>query len=138
MSQHLQQTVHYTPLALNATEDEVTKQKGKHVTIDDDEEDDVDVMDHHRHRRRSFASPRRSGGQLSTSRSRRNESPTHVYADDEEFTGLITPNGMEVALATVDQKRRKWWKDAIINLCFIAGWYVNDIRLLHIPWLIRR
>jgi hypothetical protein len=126
MSQHPQQTVHYTPLALNATEGEVTKQKGKHVAIDDDDEDDVDIMDHHQHRRRSFTSPRRSSGRLSRSRSRRNGSLTDVYAVDEECTGLITPNGMEVALATVDQKRRKWWKDAIINLCFIAGWYVDE------------
>ena len=30
-------------------------------------------------------------------------------------------------VATVDQKRGKWWKDGIINLCFIASWCVNDI-----------
>ena len=34
---------------------------------------------------------------------------------------------MEVPLATVDQKRRKWWRDALINLCFIAGWYVDIV-----------
>lgn len=44
---------------------------------------------------------------------------------DEEVTGLITPGGMEVHLATVDQKRRKWWRDAAVTGIFIAGWYVS-------------
>jgi len=81
-----------------ATEDDVAKHNGKH-----------------------------GARRVSDSWSRRSGSLTHVQDVGDECTGLITPNGMEVPLATVNQKRRKWWKDAIINLCFIASWYVEDV-----------
>jgi len=134
MSQHPQQTVHYAPLARSATKDDITKQNGMSVIIDDDDDDDGDSDDgahktNHNRRKRSFTSLRRStsGHAGSRSRSRRSGSPAHVYDVDDECTGLIAPNGMEVPLATVDQKRRKWWRDALINLCFIAGWYVDIV-----------
>ena len=134
MSQHPQQIVRYAPLARSPTKDAVTKQNGMPVIIDDDDGDSDDGghnTDHNR-RQRSLTSPRRSAsgrGEVSRSqsRSRRSGSLTHVYNVDDECTGLITPNGMEVPLATVDQKRRKWWRDALINLCFIAGWYVDIV-----------
>ena len=102
----------------------------------DEDDDDVDPRNNHEHRQGSPTSPRRSTssrnrGRVSRSRSRRSESLTHVYDVDDECTGLITPNGMEVPLATVDQKRRKWWRDALINLCFIACWYVDAIYSLY-------
>lgn len=132
MSQHPQQIVHYTPLARSASKDDVTKQNGMPVIIDDNGDGDSDDGAHktnHNRPKRSFTSPRRSssGHGGSRSRSRRSGSPTHVYDVDDECTGLIAPNGMEVPLATVDQKRRKWWRDALINLCFIAGWYVDIV-----------
>ena len=58
MSQHPQQNVRYVPLA---TEDDATKQNGKHIVIDDDDDDDnVDHSNNHQHQQRSFANPRRS------------------------------------------------------------------------------
>jgi hypothetical protein len=143
MSQHPQQAVHYTPPALNTTDD-VTKQNGKHVTIDDDVDVDVDLMVHHQHRPRFFTSPRRStsgGGRPSKSRSRRNGPLTHVYAVGKECTGPITQNGMKVALATGDKKGRNGgWTLSSTSAPSPADTYTNflDIRLLHIPWLIWR
>jgi hypothetical protein len=132
MSQHPQQIVHYAPLARSATRDGVTKQNGMPAIIDDDADGDSDDGGHEisHNRRKSSTSRRRSTngrGMVSRSRSRRSGSPTHVYDVDDERAGLITPNGMEVPLATVDQKRRKWWRDALINLAFIAAWYVDVV-----------
>lgn len=135
MSQHPQQIVHYAPLARSPTKDAATKQNGVPAIIDDDDDGNSDDGGHeinHNRRKRSFTSTslRRSTsghGRASRSRSWRSGSPTHVYDVDDECTGLITPNGMEVPLATVDQKRRKWWRDALINLCFIAAWYVHVV-----------
>jgi hypothetical protein len=130
MSQHPQQIVHYAPLALTAAEDDVPKQKGTYGVLDEDA-DDVGHSNYHQHRRRSSTNPRRStSGRVSQSRSRRSGSLARVYNVEDECTGLITPNGMEVHLATVDQKRRKWWGDAVINLCFIASWYVPSPAVL--------
>ena len=36
-------------------------------------------------------------------------------------------DGSELDIATVDQKRRTWWTDRVINFCFIASWCVNDV-----------
>lgn len=34
-------------------------------------------------------------------------------------------NGVEeVRLATVDEKKRRWWRNAFINVLFILSWYV--------------
>lgn len=134
MSQHPQHTVHYGPLARSPTKGGVTKQNGVPVIIDDDDDDgnsdDGGHETNHNHRQRSVTSPRRSTsgrGRVSRSWSRRSGSPTLGYDVDDECTGLITPNGMEVPLATVDQKRRKWWRDGLINLCFIGAWYVDVV-----------
>lgn len=137
MSQHPQYTVHYDPLARSPTKSGVTKQNGVPVIIDDDDDGNSDDGGHetnHNHRQTSVTSPRRSTsgrGRVSRSWSRRSGSPTlalaHGYGVDDECTGLITPNGMEVPLATVDQKRRKWWRDGLINLCFIGAWYVDVV-----------
>jgi solute carrier family 35, member C2 len=33
-----------------------------------------------------------------------------------------------VHLATVEEKKRRWWRNAFINVAFIASWYVSDHR----------
>ena len=30
----------------------------------------------------------------------------------------------DVHLATVEEKKRRWWRNALINLAFIGSWYV--------------
>jgi len=108
MSQQPQPIVHYAPLASSPTADGATKQNGKALMIDEDD-DDIDPRNNHERRQRSPTSLRRSTssrnrGRVSHNRSRQSESLTHVYDVDNECTGLITPNGMEVPLATMDQK----------------------------------
>ena len=59
--------------------------------------------------------------------SKRSGSPTHVSDIGDECTGLITPNGVEVPLTTLDQKRRKWWRIALTILGFITTWHVDTV-----------
>ena len=30
----------------------------------------------------------------------------------------------DIHLATVEEKKRRWWRNALINMLFIASWYV--------------
>ena len=88
----------------------LTKHNGVPVIIDDD----------------GVMKPTTTTDEVRHEPSKRSGSPTHVCDIRDECTGLITPNGVEVPLTTLDQKRWKWWRDALINLCFITG-YVDVV-----------
>ncbi len=35
--------------------------------------------------------------------------------------------GAAVHLATVEEKKRRWWRNALINIAFISSWYVSTL-----------
>lgn len=45
-------------------------------------------------------------------------------ADDAPVYDLYD-DGTDIHLATVEEKKRLWWKNAFINALFIASWYVR-------------
>jgi hypothetical protein len=51
------------------------------------------------------------------------DTPSHqIYNDGESH---VTNFGEEVSFATVEEKKRKWWRNALVNLAFIASWCVS-------------
>ena len=56
--------------------------------------------------------------------------------DDAPVYGLYD-DAADVHLASVEEKKRMWWKNAFINMLFITSWYVmHKFRLVwpYRPW----
>ena len=53
--------------------------------------------------------------------------------EDVEDTAEMDELQEEIHLATVEEKKRRWWRNAAINVAFIGSWCVclHSERLLH-------
>ena len=85
---------------------------------------DSDAGEHHRN---SVESPRRAtnGSSLPTSPRRSTSRGISVAGRSLSRAGTANGDVLEVHFASVDQKRRKWWKDAGITGLFIGSWLVE-------------
>lgn len=43
---------------------------------------------------------------------------------DYEDAAALDELREEIHLATVEEKKRRWWRNAVINALFIGSWYV--------------
>jgi solute carrier family 35 protein C2 len=56
----------------------------------------------------------------------------HSYTPVEPNFGEDAHSEFNVHIASLAEKKRIWWRTAIINACFIASWYVDvTVRLLN-------
>lgn len=55
------------------------------------------------------------------------QAPTDIHGDSQALSNhdedILDPD-FDVHLATLDEKRRLWWRNAVINLFFIASWFL--------------
>lgn len=52
--------------------------------------------------------------------------------EDDAPVYELYDDATDVHLASVEEKKRIWWKNAFINMLFIASWYVT--RQLRLAW----
>ncbi|KAI0344530.1 TPT-domain-containing protein [Trametopsis cervina] len=58
--------------------------------------------------------------------------PTESYDEEANVEGF----GEDVHLASVDEKKRRWWRNALINMAFIASWFFfATILSLYNKWM---
>jgi solute carrier family 35, member C2 len=53
-------------------------------------------------------------------------SSTHMSLEDPQDDGdAVYPLPEDVHFATIEEKKRLWFRDSLINALFIASWYVR-------------
>ena len=52
--------------------------------------------------------------------------PPHLLNQPPNYEDIVVEDDSheDIHLATVEEKKRRWWRNALINVLFIASWYV--------------
>ena len=54
----------------------------------------------------------------------------HDETNDEQYRALVHETSIDPDETTLEQRKRLWWRNAVINLAFIGSWFVNLSEIL--------
>ena len=61
--------------------------------------------------------------------------PTDTIDRPPDYDDVVDSDDFQsdVHLASIEEKKRRWWRNAIINMLFIASWCVSDYCRYYAP-----
>lgn len=62
------------------------------------------------------------------SEQRASDAPYHAIGDTphDDDDAMLPDDDLAVHIASVAENKRLWWRNAVINMTFIAGWYAHS------------